>query len=96
MIANVPPLMTAAAHLSLSLLASGFALTLLRLFKGPSIADRVVAIDLITMFVMGVIIVLAYVSAKAVYLDAVFIMALVSFISTVAFARYLEKGAQDE
>ena len=93
MMINVPPVLQVAVYISFALLLSGLVLTFLRLLKGPSIADRVVAIDLFTMFVMGIIIMYSFVTALPIYLNAAFIMALVAFIGTVAFAQYLEKRA---
>jgi len=93
MIINVPPILHYAIYISLAFLFSGLYLTFLRLLKGPSIADRVVAIDLFSLFVMAIIITYAFLTALPIYLDATFIMALVAFIGTVSFARYLEKRA---
>ncbi len=93
MMINVPPVLQYTVYISFTLLMTGLFLTFLRLLKGPSIADRVVAIDLFAMFVMGIIIVYSFLTALPLYLNAAFIMALVAFIATVAFARYLEKRA---
>ena len=93
MMVNVPPFLEYTVYLSFLLLLAGLVLTFLRLVKGPSIADRVVAIDLFAMFVMGIIIIYSFLTALPLYLNAIFVMALVAFIGTVAFARYLEKRA---
>jgi multicomponent Na+:H+ antiporter subunit F len=93
MTTNLPPVLQYAGYISIALLLAGLAFTFLRLLKGPSIADRVVAVDLFSVFVMGVIIVHAFLTGLSIYLNAVFVMALISFIGTVAFARYLEKRA---
>lgn len=91
MTVTVSPLLQYAAYISFIFLFAGLLLTFLRLLKGPSIADRVVAIDLLSIFVMGIIIVYAFLTDLSIYLNAAFVMALVAFIGTVAFARYLEK-----
>ena len=93
MIVNVPPILHYAVYISFALLFAGLLLTFLRLLKGPSIADRVVAIDLFTMFAMGIIVTYSFITGQTIYLNAAFVMALVAFIGTVAFARYLEKRA---
>lgn len=93
MMVNVPPFLEYTVYLSFLLLLAGLVLTFLRLVKGPSIADRVVAIDLFAMFVMGIIIIYSFLTALPLYLNAIFVMALVAFIGTVAFAQYLEKRA---
>lgn len=82
-----------AIFLSFLLLFLGMIFTLLRLIKGPTLPDRVVAIDLFTMLVMGIISAYSFLTGLTIYLNAVFIMAFIAFIGTVAFARYLEKRA---
>lgn len=64
---------------------------LIRLMLGPSLPDRVVALDLIAMLVMGMIAVYVIATDKAVLLDLVTVLALLSFLGTVAFAHYVEK-----
>jgi multicomponent Na+:H+ antiporter subunit F len=63
----------------------------IRLVRGPSLPDRVIALDLIAMLVMGMITVYVVVTDKPVLLDLVTVLALLSFLGAVAFARYLEK-----
>lgn len=62
-----------------------------RLLRGPGLADRVVALDLITYLAIGLIVVHALETRQSVYLDAAIVLALVAFLGTVAFARYLER-----
>lgn len=79
-----------AFYISSLFLMTGMIFTLIRLAKGPSNPDRVVAIDLFAVFVMGVILLYAFYTGYDYYLNAVSVMALISFIGTVAFAQYLE------
>ena len=95
MISNVSPFLQFAIYISFVLLFSGLFLTFARLLKGPTLPDRVMAIDLFTSFVMGVIILYSALSGLTIYLNAVFVMAFIAFMGTVAFARYLEKGATE-
>lgn len=76
----------------LALLAS-FALAFLRLCKGPTLADRVVALDLIAFITIGFIGVYAIFSQEKAFLDIAITLALVAFLSTVAFARFILKGS---
>ena len=91
MMHNVPAILQGAAYISFLLLFIGMILTFMRMLKGPTLPDRVLAIDLFTMFVVGGITVYAFLTGLTIYLNAVFVMALIAFIGTVAFARYLEK-----
>jgi multicomponent Na+:H+ antiporter subunit F len=64
-----------------------------RLALGPSLPDRVVALDNISMQVVGVIGAYAVAQNQPVFLDAAIVLALISFLGTVALARYVEKGS---
>jgi multisubunit Na+/H+ antiporter MnhF subunit len=76
-----------------ALAVSGLALLLgfWRLALGPTLADRVVALDLVTMILVVILTLLALGVAEGAYLDAAIALALVAFLATVAFARYLER-----
>lgn len=74
-----------------------FILSFIRLVKGPTVPDRVVALDLIAALAVGVIALYAIASERAVYIDAAITLALIAFVSTVAFARYLiKRGTGDD
>ena len=73
--------------LSLSLLVS-----LYRVVRGPSVADRVVAADTMTTSVLAVVVVGTILADSRDYTDTVMALAVVSFFGTVAFARYLVRG----
>ncbi|MBL8796253.1 MAG: cation:proton antiporter [Planctomycetia bacterium] len=77
---------------------SGLALFLafFRLVRGPSLPDRVVALDLIGVIAVGVIAAYDILTEQPVLLDAATVVALVAFLGTVAFAHYVERRKQDE
>ncbi|MBN1372167.1 MAG: pesticidal protein Cry22Aa [Anaerolineaceae bacterium] len=79
--------------LILALLTAGFIAAFIRLVRGPYLPDRVVALDLISILVMGFIVVYAVRFNQAAYLDVAIILALITFLGTVAFAYYLERRA---
>lgn len=91
MMANIPLLVQYACYVSFVLLIAGVFLTFFRLVKGPSMPDRVLAIDLFAVFFMGIVIIYSLFTGLIIYLNAVFVMAFLAFLATVAFARYLEK-----
>ena len=68
-------------------------LSVIRLVRGPSLADRVVALDLLSAVAVGITATWSVAAGDAVYLDVALLVALVAFLATVAFARYAE---QDE
>ncbi|MBR5741261.1 MAG: cation:proton antiporter [Firmicutes bacterium] len=67
------------------------ALTLLiRLIKGPSVADRAVAADSIDILADMALILFALASGRGIYLDIALVTAVLGFIGSVIVARYLE------
>jgi multicomponent Na+:H+ antiporter subunit F len=79
--------------LILPLLSAAILLTFVRLVRGPSLPDRVVALDLLSTLGIGVIAAYSIATDQPVFLDVASILALVSFLGTVAFAYYLEQRA---
>ena len=66
-------------------------MVLIRLLKGPSIVDRVVALDLLITIGIAVITTYSILVDDSTFLDVAMILALIAFLGTVAFAYYLEK-----
>ncbi|HIG99909.1 MAG TPA: cation:proton antiporter [Thermoplasmata archaeon] len=67
-------------------------LSLIRVFRGPTAPDRAVGVDTInTMVIVGMV---AYGAAyqEVIYIDVAIVYALLSFISTLFIAKYLEGG----
>lgn len=77
--------------LVLSLLSLSLILAFMRLVRGPSLPDRVVALDIAITMAMGIIAVYAVQNNQPVFLDVALILALLSFLGTVAFAYYIER-----
>ena len=73
-----------------------FALTVYRLLRGPTPADRVVALDMLALLGIGFIGVFSISTGEYAFLDVAIALALVGFLATVAFARYVYRGALDE
>ena len=65
-----------------------------RLIQGPTIADRVVALDLLASFIVGAIALYAMQSGRFEIVSVAIVMALMLFVGTAAFALYLEKGVR--
>jgi multicomponent Na+:H+ antiporter subunit F len=74
-----------------TMLAVAAALTFIRLAKGPSLPDRVIAVDLIGVLLVCLLVVMAGVTAQQAFLDVAMVVALISFVGTVAYARYIER-----
>lgn len=67
-----------------------------RLFKGPSRADRIMALDLLTGTVMALTVFLSMVFDFSVYLDVAVAFALIAFLSTAILARVMEERVDDD
>ena len=75
----------------LAVLGLPLGLGFLRLALGPSLPDRVVALDFMTAVAVAVAGLWAIASDDPVFLDVAMVLALITFVGTVAFARYLER-----
>jgi len=71
-------------------------LALVRLVRGPSLPDRVVALDLITVLSAAMLALDTMATRQTVFIDAAIVLALISFLGTIAFSRYLERRARGE
>jgi multicomponent Na+:H+ antiporter subunit F len=71
-------------------------LTTIRLLRGPTLPDRVVALDLLTMLLVAFLTLFALASGVNAYLDAAVALALVAFLATVAFARFIDRSPQSK
>jgi multicomponent Na+:H+ antiporter subunit F len=78
------------------MIALALLLVLVRLARGPTLSDRVIALDLIAVLAVGLIAMVTLETNQPVFLDAAIVLALVAFLGTVAFGRYLERRARDE
>ncbi|MDP2188048.1 MAG: cation:proton antiporter [Sphingobacteriaceae bacterium] len=67
-----------------------------RFLRGPSLSDRVVALDLLITIGIGIIAVYAILTNQSSFLDIAMILALIAFLGTVAFSYYLEKREKNE
>jgi multicomponent Na+:H+ antiporter subunit F len=65
---------------------------LLRLALGPTVIDRIAAVDTLTIVSISTIALYALVADRFIYLDAALVYGVLSFIAVLAVARYLERG----
>ena len=77
---------------TLTVLGLALLIAFIRLVKGPTLPDRVVAMDLMGMIVVGLIVVLAASTDVHATLDAAMVIAMIGFLGTVAYATYVERG----
>lgn len=76
---------------ALMMLSVAMLLAFIRLLRGPSLADRVVALDLMAVQAVGIIAVYDIATHEPVYLRVAIVLALIAFLGTVAFAYYIQR-----
>lgn len=79
-------------YVAASMTCVAFLLALYRFLKGPSVADRVVAFDVLTIIAVTAIVQIAFVQGRGIYLDVALVYALLSFLGVIVVARYIERG----
>ena len=84
--------MTGLELLFLSLMAAGIALTFTRAGLGPTTSDRVVGVDGSVTITIALMVFLAAVFDRQIYLDVALVYAVLGFIGVLAVARYMERG----
>ncbi|MCF3098748.1 cation:proton antiporter [Aeromonas australiensis] len=77
--------------ISYLLLLISIVMSLLRLLIGPTLADRVVALDLLAFLTIGVLAVYTLDSGHESLLDVAITLALVAFLGTIAFAKFISR-----
>lgn len=87
--------MTLFMHIIAGMLVVAMAMATLRLVRGPSLADRVVALDVIAVLGAGLSALFAIQFEQCAFLDVTIILALISFVGTVAFAHYIERKSKE-
>ncbi|MFJ8063508.1 Na(+)/H(+) antiporter subunit F1 [Psychrobacillus sp. NPDC096426] len=78
--------------IALALFAFSIALALFRIIKGPSMPDRAVALDMIGVNLISMIAVISIVLKTKAFLEAILILGILAFISTIAISKYVERG----
>jgi multicomponent Na+:H+ antiporter subunit F len=80
-------LVIALVVLSISILAS-----LYRVFKGPSMPDRIVALDTIGINIIGAVALLSIMMRTQAFLEVILLIGILAFIGTIAFSKFIERG----
>lgn len=89
--ADLHPFLAWSLRIGLVLMAVACVLTVIRLLKGPTLPDRIVAIDLFGVLAVALIGLYAIWARQAILIDAAIALALVAFFGTVAYARFVER-----
>lgn len=80
-----------AVDISFAIVMVAIALGFYRIAKGPSLADRVVSLDMMTISIMAFCGLYSIFAQSTAFLDVAIVVALIGFLATVALARYAER-----
>lgn len=69
---------------------------LIRAWRGPTVPDRMVAIDIMGILAVGMTAVLAIITGRQFFIDIALAWIFLSFIGTLALAKYLDHKTLDE
>jgi len=75
-----------------SILLLSIFIALYRFLKGPTLSDRVVAFDTISIMCISLLVLLALYFQRSLYLDIAIVFGLISFLGAIVFGRFIEKG----
>lgn len=82
-------------QIAMVIMLVSFLLSVYRLLKGPTLPDRIVALDLFGLLAVAFIALYALYDRQPVFIDAAIALALVAFFGTVAYARFVEQRGLD-
>ncbi|MEA1878843.1 MAG: monovalent cation/H+ antiporter complex subunit F [Bacteroidota bacterium] len=77
---------------SLLIIALSFILIVIRFLIGTTIADRIIALDVLTVSSIGMLVILAQMFERVIYLDVAIVYGILSFIGVIVMAKYMEKS----
>ena len=89
---EMTPILVNIAWIAGGTLAVGMLLSFIRLVLGPTLADRVVAVDALATMAVGALVLVAVITGQGLLLDIALAIALVVFLGTIAMAMTIEKG----
>lgn len=77
------------------LIAFFILMPLFRLISGPTVPDRVVALDTINTYIVAAMILFGAAFEEIIYIDVAIVYALLSYVATLYIAKYLERRGKD-
>ena len=79
-------------QIALGIMAVSTFLYVIRVSKGPTVPDRVVALDAIGINLIAITALVSILLKTSAFLDIILLLGILSFIGTIAFSKFLEKG----
>ncbi|MFD1207183.1 MULTISPECIES: Na(+)/H(+) antiporter subunit F1 [Sporosarcina] len=78
--------------IALILFSITIAIAVVRIILGPSMPDRVIALDMIGVNLIAMIAVISVIMKTKAFLEVILILGILSFIGTIAFSKFIERG----
>jgi multicomponent K+:H+ antiporter subunit F len=85
-------MLTIAVTLAFGLVAAALALSLWRLLQGPDVPDRILALDTLYVNAIAILVLLGIHLDSSLYFEAALLIAMMGFVGTIAFSKYLLRG----
>ncbi|QXT39405.1 monovalent cation/H+ antiporter complex subunit F [Gymnodinialimonas ceratoperidinii] len=85
-------ILTIAIDISFVLVMLGVVGGFIRLVKGPSLPDRIVALDMMTVLIVSFCGLYALQSGETAFVDVAIVVAIIGFLATVALARFVDRS----
>lgn len=79
-------------YIALAILAVSVLLCLLRILKGPSISDRVIALDSLGIHLIAMTAMMAALLRTSAFMGIILLIGILSFIGTLSFSKFIERG----
>lgn len=78
--------------LSMFMLSISIVIALYRVIRGPTLPDRILALDTIGYNIIGIVAILSIVLDSQSYLETILLIGILAFLSTVVLCKFLERG----
>jgi len=83
-------MVTIIVYITLGFMITGILFSVIRFIKGPTVADRTVALDTMMTISIALLVLLAFIFDRFVYLDVALVYGVLGFIGILVIARYME------
>ena len=81
-----------ALHIATGCIALALLLNLWRLLRGPALGDRIVALDTMVINAIALIVLIGMIGGSDTYFEAALLLAMVGFVSTIAYCKFILRG----
>lgn len=78
--------------IALVLIGIAIVITLIRIIIGPSLPDRILSLDIVGVQIVSVLAIISIILETDAFLGVLLILAILSFIGTIAFTKFIERG----